>query len=49
MIGMALSNRLTAATILRSGHAKPALLIGAGRSLPAQLPSSSWTPQHRWH
>jgi EmrB/QacA subfamily drug resistance transporter len=30
MTGMALSNRLTAAAILRSGHAKPALLTGAG-------------------
>jgi len=30
MAGMALSNRLTAAAILRSGHAKPALLTGAG-------------------
>ncbi|MFI0776682.1 MFS transporter [Streptomyces sp. NPDC021212] len=30
MTGMALSNRLTAAAILRSGHPKPALLTGAG-------------------
>ncbi|MFJ9847584.1 MFS transporter [Kitasatospora sp. NPDC101155] len=30
MIGMVLSNRLTAAAILRSGHAKPALVTGAG-------------------
>jgi EmrB/QacA subfamily drug resistance transporter len=30
MIGMALSNRLTAVAILRSGHTKPALLAGAG-------------------
>lgn len=30
MAGMALSNRLTAAAILRSGQVKPALLTGAG-------------------
>lgn len=30
MIGMALSNRLTAAAILRSGNVKPVLLTGAG-------------------
>ncbi|GLY65552.1 MFS transporter [Amycolatopsis taiwanensis] len=30
LIGMTLGNRLTAAAVLRSGHAKPALLTGAG-------------------
>ncbi|WP_327388157.1 MFS transporter [Streptomyces sp. NBC_01207] len=30
LIGMALGNRLTATAVLRSGHAKPALLAGAG-------------------
>ncbi|GAA2338951.1 MDR family MFS transporter [Streptomyces violaceusniger] len=30
LIGMTLGNRLTAATVLRSGHVKPVLLIGAG-------------------
>ncbi|WP_432254052.1 MFS transporter [Streptomyces sp. HNM1019] len=30
LIGMALGNRLTAATVLRSGHVKPVLLIGTG-------------------
>ncbi|MFJ2201005.1 MFS transporter [Streptomyces violaceusniger] len=30
LIGMTLGNRLTAATVLRSGHVKPVLLTGAG-------------------
>ncbi|MFD7706032.1 MFS transporter [Streptomyces sp. NPDC059786] len=30
LIGMTLGNRLTATAVLRSGHAKPALLTGAG-------------------
>ncbi|MFI5797959.1 MFS transporter [Streptomyces sp. NPDC051677] len=30
LIGMTLGNRLTATAVLRSGHAKPALLAGAG-------------------